>query len=178
MNENWLSYYLDESVRRDLCTTIYCTTCGSREFRLGILRTLAETKGIEPQTEYNRENIVEIAMALADVQPDVSRSSKFEDAVRCLLFDLWSPIPILNAELKSILEGTWAGELLKRMEDHENERADARRAQEEFEAPVNAQKRRDERTRLNAEKHQERLEKKKERDRLWRIEQTNTENPQ
>ncbi len=64
------------------------------------------------------------------------------------------------------------------MEDHEKERAEARRAQEEFEAPVNAQKRRDERKRLNAEKHQERLEKKKERDRLWRIEQTNTEKPQ
>ncbi len=178
MNENWLGYYLDESVRRELCTAIYCTTCRSREFRLGILRTLAENKGIEPQTEYNRENIVEIAMALADVQPDVSQSSKFEDAVRCLLFDLWSPIPILNTELKSTLDGTWAGGLLKRMEDHENERADARRAREEFEDPVNAEKRRDEKKRLNAERHQERLEKKKERDRRWRIEQTNKEKPQ
>ncbi len=175
MTENWLNDYLAESVRRKLCTKIHCTTCGAREFRLGVLRTMSENQGIPPQTEYDGKNVVEIAKALAGIRPGESRSVLLEGAVRCLLVDLSSPIPILNAELYSVLDGTWAGELLRKMEDHENARTKERRARDEYEDPVNIQKRRDEKKRLKAERHRERLEQKKERDRLWRTEQANKE---
>ena len=175
MKANWLEDYLAQSVLRGLCTAIHCTTCGAREFRLGVLSALAEIQGVPPKSGYDRESVVEIAKALADTQPSPDRSIQLESAVRCLLFDLWSPIQILNSELKGILDGTWAGNVLQKMEDHENARTNARLARDEYEDPVNVQKRRDEMKRLKAEKHQERLESKKERDRLWRIDQENKE---
>lgn len=36
MTTNWLHAYLIESVRRNLCTKIHCTTCGAMEFRRGM----------------------------------------------------------------------------------------------------------------------------------------------
>ncbi|MBK6751629.1 MAG: hypothetical protein IPG67_16935 [Acidobacteria bacterium] len=91
------------------------------------------------------------------------------EAVRCLLVDLSSPIPILNAELYSVLDGTWAGELLERWKIMKmlGQRTPPVMSNED---PVNIQKRRDEKS-LKAERHRERLEQKKERDRLWRTEQ-------
>jgi len=69
MSENWLHSYLLESVRRDLCVTIYCTTCGAREFRLGVLKALAQAEGRQPSRHYDLTSATKIAKALSEAQP-------------------------------------------------------------------------------------------------------------
>ena len=86
-----------------------------------------------------------------------------EAAVRCLLFDLWTGLPAFDAEIESPIEGTWAGGVLGRMKAHHAARQAALRAHEEFQAA--APRRREEKKRLKAKQHQDRLERKKERDR-------------
>src|SRR5215813_12946064 len=88
MSENWLQNYLVESVLRNLCTIIHYTTCGARDFRPGVLTALAKAKGESPKNRYDRDTAIEIAKALADIQPNTTQSITLIDAVRCLLFDL------------------------------------------------------------------------------------------
>jgi hypothetical protein len=71
-------------------------------------------------------------------------------------------------ELAPLLAGTWAGDVLARMEAHEQRRIEARRAHAESQDPERARQHREEKRRLRAEAHAERLTLKKERDRVWR----------
>lgn len=169
MSENWLQNYLAESVRRKLCTTIHCTTCGAQEFRLGVLSALANVSGEQPKSRYDRGSAIKIAMTLTDIQTDVTQSITLTDAVRCLLFDLCGGV--YDAEIGQILDGSWAGKLLRDMEEHSRARYEEHLARKEYEDPVNVQKRRDEKKRFKQQKHQERLALKKERDRIWREKQ-------
>ncbi|MEK6299354.1 MAG: hypothetical protein AABO41_01420 [Acidobacteriota bacterium] len=168
MSENWLQTYLVEAVQKQLCTQIHCTTCGAREFRLGVLNALAMATDQPPQQSFDRQSVVEIARALAEVQPVPDELEKMEDAVRCLLFDLWSGLPFIDRDVETILDGTWAGRILRGMQEHQKATQEARRELEEYEDPVNVEKRREEKKRLKQEKHQERLALKKDRDQLWR----------
>lgn len=168
MNDNWLQLYLVESVHRNLCTQIGCTTCVSHEFRLGVVNTWAMTTGRPAQRSFDQESIDGIATALAGVHPTSVESSKFEDAVRCLLSDLWTGIPILDKRVEALLNGTWSGNLLQEMQEHDRARRADRRTLEEYNNPANVQKRREEKKRLKQEEHQQRLALKKDRDRAWR----------
>lgn len=167
MTANWLQLFLSEAVRKNLCTQIYCTTCGAMEFRRGVLAALAEATDQRPRQSFDRETVVEVARALAAVEPPVNESSKFEEAVRCILIDLWSGIPLLDKDIERILSGSWCDDVLHRMQEHYEAKMAKRRAREEYEDPGNVQKRREEKKRLKQEQHQRRLAIKKERDRSW-----------
>jgi hypothetical protein len=91
-----------------------------------------------------------------------------EDAVRCLLVDLWSGIPLLDRDIAALLAGSWAGDILQMMNEHHEAREADRRARDEFQSPAAVQKRREEKKLLNQEQHEKRLALKKGRDRLWR----------
>src|SRR5688572_12253135 len=127
VTENWLQLYLVESVRRDLCTQIGCTTCGAREFRLGVLSALAMATGRPLRQDFDQDTAKEIAMALAEVHPTPTDLSKLENAVRCLLFDLWNGLPVLDKDIEMSLSGTWYGKLLREMRDHHKARQSERR---------------------------------------------------
>jgi hypothetical protein len=171
MISNWLGAYLEEAVRKRLCTQIGCTTCGAMEFRMGVLSALAST-GKPLRRHFDRESQIEIARVLAELKPnhDDLRDPLWgqEDAVRCILCDLWSNSPLLDREIEALLAGTWAGGLLRRMKEHREARETASRARDEFQSPANVQKRREEKKRVKQEQHEKRLALKKERDRLWR----------
>ncbi len=169
MTTNWLQVYLIEAARKKLCTMIYCTTCGAMEFRLGVLHALTSATGQPPRQHFDRASSIEIARALSRVTPDDNALVSLEQAVRCLLFDLWSGISVLGNDLKYLevlLAGSWAGDVLRRMKEHHEAQQAARRAAAELQA--NALKRRGEQKRLKQEQHEKRLAIKKERDRLWR----------
>jgi uncharacterized protein YqgV (UPF0045/DUF77 family) len=168
MSANWLQTYLGESVQKHLCTQIHCTTCGAREFRLGVLNALSIAANQPPREGFDRQSVVEIARALAEVQPIPDELEKMEDAVRCLLFDLWSGLPFIDRDVETILDGTWAGRVLRAMKEHHEATQEARRKREEYDDPVNVQKRREDKKRVKQEEHQQRLARKKERDQLWR----------
>lgn len=175
MSDNWLQIYLVDSVHKNLCTTIHCTTCRAGEFRHGVLNALAKAADQPSRQSLDRECVVEIARVLAEVQPiPAELEKKIEDAVRCLLFDLWSGIPFMDREVETILNGTWPGRVLHGMQQHHRATQEARRKLQEYDDPVNVQKRREDKKRLTQERHQERLALKKERDRLWREKQDRT----
>lgn len=169
-SENWLQLYLEESVRKNLCTQIYCTTCGAMKFRRGVLDALSRATGQQDLEKLSREAALEIAKTLAEVRPIQADLHKLVDAIRCLLFDLWSGIPILDREIEGILAGSWADDILRRMQEHHEAKQAERRAREEFESPEAARKRREEKKRLKQEQHRQRLALKKERDLKWREE--------
>src|SRR5207245_279255 len=113
----------------------------------------------------DEQSAVGIATALTTVHSE-GDTQKMEHATRCLLFDLWNAID--HVELERILGQSWAGEVLRGMQDHERAREAARRAFEDYEDPVNVQKRREEKKAVKQKKHQERLALKKERDQIRR----------
>ena len=166
MNENWLHSYLLESVRRNLCVRIFCTTCGATEFRFGVLKALAQYAGHLPSQHLDYSSALEISKALSEVEPGERGGWRIEEATRCLLFDLAHIIR--EAELVRILDKNWAGSVLHSMQQHYKERQAATRARQEYEDPVNIHKRREEKKRLKQERHQQRLALKKERDRIRR----------
>ncbi len=166
MTTNWLQAYLIDATNRKLCTQIHCTTCGAMEFRRGVLHALTSATGQPLRQHFDRESSIEIARALSRVTPDDNALLSLEQAVRCLLFDLWSGIPVIDKDLEVLLTGSWAGDVLRRMKEHHEALQAARRAAAELQA--NAPKRREEQKRLKQEQHEKRLAMKKERDRLWR----------
>ena len=168
MTPNWLEAYLVEAVGKKLCTKIGCTTCGAMEFRRGVLSGLSIATGMSLRQHFDRESNIAIARALAEVKSNTDAPRDLEDAVRCLLVDLWSGVPLLDNDIEALLTESWAGELLRRMKAHHEAKQAERRAREAFEDPLNVQKRREEKKGLKREQHERRLVLKKERDRLRR----------
>ena len=173
MSGNWLQAYLTDAVQRKLCTQIHCTTCGALEFRRGVLDALSGATGQPAQEHFERESAIATSTALAGVAPITDQSLDLEPAVRCLLFDLWSGVPLFDNDIESLLDGTWAGSVLARMKEHHRARVAARRTHEEFQQ--GAQGRRDGKRRLKQARHQTRLGLKREGDRLWREKQAQSD---
>lgn len=165
-DHNWLQRYLEEAVKRKLCTQIHCTTCGAMEFRKGLLEELRQATGHELGLMFGGASA--LAHALAGVKPKDMAIRELDHAVRLILFEVW---PFLGteegeSELTAILRGTWAASVLARMQAHADARKAARAALAEFEA--GAAKRKEDKFRLKQERLAARLTSKAERDRLWR----------
>lgn len=164
----WLQEYVEDAVRRQICTRIYCTTCGAREFRNGFWSALAAETGREGAAASDLSDIEAAARALRLVTPPDEMRWEFDQAVRLLLHELWSSCyPLGRIYLLAPLEGSWAGRLLEGMIEHHEAREAARRAHAEFNSPEQIARRREEKKRLKQERHQQRLAEKKERDRLY-----------
>src|SRR5437870_315093 len=101
MTDNWLELFLRDAVRKKLCTKIHCTTCGAMEFRQGILTALQMAASLPRRPTFDKISRTEIARALAEVRPKDGSSSEMDEAVRCLLFDLWTWVPTLDSNLES-----------------------------------------------------------------------------
>ena len=189
---NWLHSYLIDSRERNLCTQVFCTTCGALEFRVGVYRALATaTPGLELEAAPDAPTVMarfihpmygeptaegkpavgaHLARALADVQPNGGAEAKWmEPAARYLVLEISRSIG--EAEAARILGDSWGGGVLRRMREHDEARQNARRAKEEFESPASIQKRREDKKRLAQEWHQRRLAEKKDWDDFWRQEQ-------
>ena len=164
-DENWLYTYISDAINRNLCTMIHCTTCGAKEFRLGLLDALSKAAGKQIVPLYNPENSVAIAAELARLPGDKAHEPGFEDAVQLILCDIWSAFS--KSQIEPLLQGTWAGDVLARMKVHYQAEEEAWRARKEYESPARVQQRREEKRRQKQEKHAERLALKKERDRIW-----------
>ena len=168
MDDNWLHYHLVQVVRAGLCTKIHCTTCGAVEFRRGLLDSLAKAAGKKVSRVLGQEFAGDMLCALAKVRPETSEERAcLAEPVKCILFDLWRGGVEVEPYMADQLSGSWAGEVLARMKAHYDAILAARRALEDFNDPVNVQKRRNEAKLLKQQQHAIRLEDKKERDRIW-----------
>lgn len=125
-----------------------------------------------------REEGIRILKALAEVTPDDDGEAAvaFERAVRFLLYYLWGSWVLGGVESEELLSGSWAGAVLQRMKAHHEAQRDAQRKFEELNTPAEIEKRREEKKRLKQERHESRLAKKKEHDRVW-FEQHPTKHP-
>lgn len=166
-DEDWLEFFIVESLNRQLCTKIMCTTCGALEFRMGLMLSLAQAAGQPLASEFDLARAGVLARGLARLKPPLDRSSNWEQAVRLMLFEVWRSVGSATADRKvePLLTGSWAGEVLAGMKTHERLRQEAR--QRHAETQGRQQRERAERLRLKQENHAERLERKRERDRLW-----------
>jgi hypothetical protein len=149
-----------------------CTTCGALEFRTGLMSSLTQAMGQPVASEIDLVRGRALARGLARLRPAPDRSSEWEQAVRLMLFETWrsADASTFERELEPLLAGTWAGDALTGMKAHERVRQDAR--QRHAQSQVRQQQERAEKLRLKQETHIERLERKKERDRLWRARNT------
>lgn len=164
---NWLSVFLDDAVRRQLCCRIGCTTCGAMEFRRGVIRAANAATGAPDGWPMPRATAATIATTLGQIEPgDRPPSFDLEYAVRMLISDLdWI---IGRNALRTALGISWASQVLAKMERHHAEREAAWRAHEERNDPARLEENREAKRRARAEKHAARLAAKVERDRAWR----------
>ena len=163
---DWLSHYITEAIARNLCTRPICTTCGAMEFRRGLWRVLSAASGQPYSDRLTRESAIALARTLASMSPAADQHWKREEAVRLSLFDIWYTLGEENAErqLPLLLQGSWTGEVLQRMQEHHRARKEARRRND----PDQVRLRREAEKRERQLRHAQRLEAKKERDRRWR----------
>jgi hypothetical protein len=168
-NGNWLQEYLAEAVAKNLCTRISCTTCGALEFRRGLLKAAARAIHGNSSERLDPGTASTILHALAHLQTPRQSQREMEEAVRMVLFDLWTSLMLHNNE--HLLGESWAGDVLQRMKAHYEAVLARSKAIAESQDPVLVQQRRLEKRNVKQQKHEERLAQKKERDRIWREEE-------
>jgi len=166
--QDWLQAYMLESVRRNLCTEIYCTTCGAMEFRKGLLASHGAAVGHQHNFPMGQESAIAIGAALTQVHPVEGKEPAFERAVRNVLYEIWCTLgeEVADREVWRVLDGKWAGAVLAGMKAHFQARLEARRRHDEEIASDTDRREREQR--LRQEKHAQRLALKKDRDRIWR----------
>ena len=163
-DKDWLLGYLDGAIEQQLCTTINCTTCGSLDFRNGLLEAFVTSSGKTNLKYLNIETAQSLAKELATLNPPQESRHKYESVFRFIIYDLWR---VFMGTARDHLGDSFAGDVYDRMGAHYQARLEEQRCHEEMNDPEKAKQRREEKKRLRQEKHQERLESKKERDRIW-----------
>lgn len=166
MTSNWLQAYLVTSIRKELCTRIYCTPCGAMEFREGAVDACATALGLLRADGLGAECALAITEALASVRPLNPREHKWLSATRCLLFDVCRVVG--EPTVEGVLGSSWSGEVLREMQNHTRKLQEKRRALAEFDSPEAIRRRREEKSRLRRERHEQRLAGKALRDAEWR----------
>ena len=172
-DRDWLQRYLFESVRKNLCTRIRCTTCGAGEFRNGLLYAAARAIGQERFEGLDETSALVIVRALGRVHPVPHLERQTEEAIRLVLFNIWTVLgeAAMARKFEPLLAGSWAGGILERMKAQYKAESERRKAIAEFQDPVCVQQRQEEKRARKEQKHKERLALKKERDRIWREKQ-------
>lgn len=174
---NWLADFFDLAASKNWCTSIYCTTCGARDFRLGLQRATARAMG-KPAGfvrivghPFDDEPGLVLARALAELPEPTPEQRKHHDAVKMTLHELWMASggdATTHARLDPILKGSWAGRVLDGMFSHQAEVRAERREFEAFNAPEAVAARREAKRAAKAAAHAARLAAKVERDKAWR----------
>lgn len=167
-DDNWLQRYLADAIKRNLCTRIRCTTCGTMEFWDGLLaatvagqRDAAERGPVLARGRGGPEALTALlaatALALPHVKPEPGVEGRYTEAVRLILYNFWSLAGSsrFDRELAPALRGTWSGQVLVSMAAHHASRVAAHQTREAFEG-----QRREQRERRRQE-HEERATRNK-----------------
>ena len=169
MKPNWLQEYLDDAIGRKVCTKIGCTTCGAADFRTGVLSALANASNMEKPPARDANTAQSILKALAAVEPPAERASDYFDAARLLIYDAVSIRGVEEKTAAEILKESWAGRVFAAMQSHDRELTAARLKRRQFERADAVAARREAKRAKQQQAIRERLEKKAEIDRIWRV---------
>lgn len=168
MSKSWLRDYLDKAVAERLCTKPWCTTCGATPFRKGLLAALGQVSETSVGRWLDEPSGREILVGLAHVtNPAGPKAAAIEEAVRFVIFELWRATWLSVPDMRPQLEGTYAGDVLQRMEAHHEAVEAARVAAQRRSDPELARERREQKKRERQAAHTERIALQRERSREW-----------
>jgi hypothetical protein len=160
-DSSWLQNLISDAAEKNLCTQIHCTTCGATEFRNALSQ-------LSRQNANGANSIADsIIQALRQI-PD-NTDPRWIQPMRLVVYELNKQTKNQN-QLCTELEGCWAGDILKAMILHYNERLEATAAHEQFCSPEAANERKAKKHEQRKIKHEERLRVKQQRDIKWRLE--------
>lgn len=117
---NWLQHYIQAAYARKLCIEIGCGTCGCTPFKSGLLQ-LASGGLHKDAVDADQIALKEIASALAQIPLDTQLGDTLHDperAIMSIIYLLWSKSRDFGREVEPVLNGSWAGHVLKRMQAH------------------------------------------------------------
>ncbi|MFG1352809.1 hypothetical protein [Xanthobacter autotrophicus] len=119
------------------------------------------------------DDLISLTRELAGLRDEVLRGWKHEEAVRLILYDIWcaNQSSAATCDLTKILDDSWAGSILMKMQEHHHRREGALHQHEERNDPEKVKLYREEKRRNRQTKHAERLQAKKKRDDAWRLRQ-------
>ena len=155
---NWLEGFIAQAIEKNWCTKAYCSTCGSTDFREGILRNANELNGMPLSTPLDEVSAISIAVKLGQIKERAS--DRWISAIRSLILQLHDFFG--EKKLAGLLDTSWAGRILEDMKNHYLQYQERRRQHEKLDQSA------EEKRHLRQEEHAKRLERKKERDRVWR----------
>ena len=165
---NWLQHYIQAAYARRLCIEIGCGTCGSTPFKSGLVQLASG--GLYQDVVYVDQNALkEIASALAQIPLDTRLGDTLHDsdrAIMSIIYFLWSNSRDFRREVEPVLDGSWAGQVLKRMQAHYVRVQAERHAHDARNDPRYVQHQRALRKAERQLQHAARLARKGERDRL------------
>lgn len=117
---NWLQHYIQAAFARKLCIEIGCGTCGSTPFKSGLVQ-LASGGLHQDVGDLGQDGLKEIASALAKIPSDAQLGDTLYDSDRAMMsiiYFLWSRSRNFPREIEPVLTGSWAEQVLRRMQDH------------------------------------------------------------
>ena len=163
-DSSWLQNLIIDAVERNLCTQIHCTTCGAMEFRNAFSKLSQQNANGELSVTSRTSSIIQ---ALRQIP--CNADPHWIQPMRLVVYELNKQTKNQN-QLCTELEGCWAGDILKAMILHYNERLEATAAHEQFCSPEAANERKAKKREERKIKHEERLRIKEQRDIKWRLE--------
>ena len=166
----WLVFFLTRAMDRDLCVRINCTTCGSHAFEQELS---AEThRCYQPTDGFLDPGQPALFLAEMLAKLDVHRkgSDYLRGSVMKIIYDL-EKVFVRREDgvtLDDVLGNSWAGGILADMRAHHERVQQARRDFKRSQNPKFVEAERARKRARKAWRHAERLERKKQRDRIWR----------
>ena len=158
----WLKAFLDGASKAQLCTRVYCTTCGAKPFRDGLKAgaiIASGTTGNEPLAKFTADALATLGQETVD---------HHSEALRLTLVELWGSLG--EVQFHRIVEAKLANSpmaiFLQRMRAHSADRARAYQTHEDSQRRATQQREFKKAERTKA--HVARLEAKKLRDAEWR----------
>jgi len=133
VDQNWLQPLLERAVSERWCTRINCTTCGAHQFRDAYILEARKRANPSALPPFDMAAARILTLSLRNCLPPNSGTHEFEESTRLVLYELWATFgdTVTKSELFPLLQDTWAGSVLHRMQAHYQRRLDARAAHEE-----------------------------------------------
>jgi hypothetical protein len=161
---NWLQNLISDAAEKNLCTQIHCTTCGAMKFRNAFSKLSRQNANGESTVTSLTNSIIQ---ALRQIPYNADH--RWIQPMRFVIYEL-NKLTRNQNQLCAELEGCWAGDILKSMILHYQERLEATAAHEQFCSPEAANERKAKEREQRKIKHEERLKVKQQRDIKWRLE--------
>ncbi|WP_171134922.1 hypothetical protein [Ruegeria sp. HKCCD7221] len=110
---------IKRAVDEKWCIKMHCTTCASYRFRLLFLGEPDSRRVVRPQTQLTIERAKEVVGELAKLSEFDGKTKQLHEPVMVMLYWIWCEFgDRAHLEVFTMLQDTWAGEVLDHMKEH------------------------------------------------------------